>query len=210
MGCLKGVVSAVVIIILAALIFFNRDKIGAKINHLRGRDVVVEEMPSPELAEKADKKLRDLKAGKVTRVALSQRELQSLLQYKYRALLPAFVDSPEVALKGEEIEVKARVPVDRLPKVSELGEAASFLPDTAEVGVTGKFLPLRSGRVALAVDEVKAARIPLPHRLVPGALRKLGRKDEPGLPSDAMAVPLPPGVTGAYVRSDSLFFIGKN
>jgi hypothetical protein len=97
--------------------------------------------------------------------------------------------------------------VERLPQLSELGEAAAFLPDTTEVGVTGQLLPLRAGRVALAVDQVRAARIPLPKRLVPGALRKLGRKAEPGLPADALALPLPPGVDAAYVRGDSLVFL---
>lgn len=209
MGCLRRIISLVILLIVVAIVWLNRDRIKAKIDHLRGRDKVVVELPSPELAEKTDKKLRDLKSGKIKRVALTDRELQSLLQYKYRALLPSFVDSPSISLRGEQIEVKARVPVDRLPSVGELGEAANFLPDTTEIGVSGKFLPLRAGRVALAVDAVKAARIPLPHRLVPNALKKLGRKDEAGLPNDAMAIPLPPGVSAAYVRSDSLIFIGK-
>ncbi|HUP89578.1 MAG TPA: hypothetical protein VM100_09515 [Longimicrobiales bacterium] len=209
-GCLRGIVSLVLLLVIVVFGYLNRDKIKSKLDQLRGREVVVEEVASPQLAEATDQKLRDLKDGRVARVALSQRELQSLLQYKYRALLPEFVDSPQVTLKGEQIEVKARVPVDRLPQVSELGEAASFLPDTAEVGVSGKFIPIRPGRIALAVDAVKAAGIPLPHRLVPNALRRLGRKDEPGLPNDAMAMPLPSGVTAAYVRSDSLIFIGKH
>ena len=209
MGCLRRILSLIILLIVVAIVWLNRDKIKAKLDHIRGKDKVVIETASPKMAEQADRKLLDLKSGKTNRVALGEIELQSLVQYKYRALLPSFVDSPTVILKNDEIEVQARVPVDRLPDVSELGPAQSFLPDTAEVGVSGKLLPLKSGRVALAVDAVKAARIPLPHRLVAGALRKLGRKDEPGLPNDAMAIPLPPGVSSAYVRNDSLIFIGK-
>jgi hypothetical protein len=42
---------------------------------------------------------------------------------------------------------------------------------------------------------------------VPGALRRLGRKDEAGLPADALSLPLPPGADAAYVRGDSLVFL---
>jgi hypothetical protein len=45
--------------------------------------------------------------------------------------------------------------------------------------------------------------------LVAGALRKLGRNDEPGLPDDALAIPLPPGADAAYVRGDSLIFLSN-
>jgi hypothetical protein len=54
---------------------------------------------------------------------------------------------------------------------------------------------------------VSAQRFPLPARLVPGALERLGRTDEPGLPPDAIALPLPPGVAAAYVRRDSLVLL---
>jgi hypothetical protein len=207
MGCLKSLVGLALVLVLAVFLFLNRDRISGAWHDLRGGKEATELRPSPELAEVAAKKIAQLKAGEAQAVALSEMEIQSLLQFKYRQLLPAFVDSPRVELENGKIVVQARVPVERLPQLSELGEAAAFLPDTTEVGVTGQLLPLRAGRVALAVDQVRAARIPLPKRLVPGALRKLGRKAEPGLPADALALPLPPGADAAYVRGDSLVFI---
>jgi hypothetical protein len=51
--------------------------------------------------------------------------------------------------------------------------------------------------------------VPLPRRIVPGALDRIGRRDEPGLPRDAIAVTLPPGVAAAYVRRDSLFLLRR-
>ena len=207
MGCLKSLIGLVLVLVLAVFIFLNRDRITSAWQDLRGGKERTELGPSVELAAVAENKLAALKSGESDAVALSQHELQSLLQYRYRQLLPAFVDSPRVKLEDGKIVVQARVPVERLPQLNELGEAAGFLPDTTEVGVTGTVLPLRAGRVALAVDQVRAARIPLPKRLVPGALRKLGRKDEPGLPADALALPLPPGADAAYVRGDSLVFL---
>ncbi len=160
------------------------------------------------LAQTADRKLEALSRGQA-QVALAEPEVQSLLQYRYAQLLPAFVDSPRVEFDGNRIRLRGRLPIDKLPRVNELGEAAAFLPDTTEVAVTGQILPLENGRIALAVDEVSAANIPLPRRLVPGALTRLGRKDEPGLPRDAVALPLPPGVGAAYVRNDSLVLLSR-
>ncbi len=164
---------------------------------------------SPALAQIAEAKLENLKNGQAQSVAFSQEELQSLLQYRFVQLLPAFVDSPYIELDDDRIKVTALVPVENLPSLGELGDAAAFLPDTTEVTMTGKLLPLDSGRVALAIDQVRAARIPLPQRLVPRALQSLGRKDEPGLPRDALALPLPPGAAAAYVRGDSLVLLAR-
>jgi hypothetical protein len=162
---------------------------------------------TPELAEAADAKLRLLKSGQSESIAFHAAELQSLLQFRFQQLLPAFVDSPQIDLADGQIQVQARVPVDRLPSISDLGEAATFLPDTADVGLSGTLLPLDNGRVALAISEVRAAGIPLPQRLVPRALQRLGRKDEPGLPANALALPLPPGAAASYVRGDSLVLL---
>jgi hypothetical protein len=207
MGCLKSIVGLVLVLVLAVMLFLNRDRITTAWHDLRGGREETQLGPSLELADIAEGKLADLKSGEARSASLSSNELQSLLQYKYRQLLPAFVDSPRVELKDGKVTVQARVPIDRLPSLSELGEAASFLPDTTELAVTGSLLPLADGRVALAVDQVRAARIPLPKRLISGALQKLGRKDEEGLPQDALALRLPPGVDAAYVRGDSLVFL---
>jgi hypothetical protein len=207
MGCLKRIAVLFFVFVLVVVVFLNRDRITGAWSDLRGGKEDTELRPTQEVADVAADKLMNLRDGEVTSVALSENEVQSLLQFRFRQLLPAFIDSPHVELKDGKVTIRGRVPVDRLPQLNELGEAAGFLPDTTEVGVTGQILPLSKGRVALAVDQVRAARIPLPNRLVPGALRKLGRKDEPGLPDDALAVRLPSGVDAAYVRGDSLVFL---
>lgn len=209
MGCLKSLFGLLLALVLAVVLFLNRERMAEAWRDLRGGREATALGPSPELADVAAEKLSDLRSGQTRTVALTQQEIQSLLLYKYRQLLPAFIDSPRVELEDGKVVVHGRVPVERLPQLSELGDAAAFLPDTTEVAVVGQILPLRSGRIALAVDQVRVARIPLPRRLVSGALRQLGRKDEQGLPADALAVPLPPGVDAAYVRGDSLVFLNN-
>lgn len=199
----------VLLLVVGVFAFLNRDRLVDKWHRLKGDVPVVAPIASREIADSAAAKVTYLETGKSQRISLTEVELQSLLVYKYRELLPAFVDSPRVELKGNKIQVTGRVPLDRIPNLAGLGDAASFLPDTTELGITAELLPLRSGHAALAVDQIRVARIPLPHRLIAEALRKLGRKDEPGLPREALSMPLPLGADGAYVRGDSLVFLSN-
>lgn len=207
-GCLRRIVSLVILLVVVAVAWLYRDRIRDRWREFRGQSVE-QVAPSPELAELTAARIDSLDAGQLDRLALGQAELQSLLQYRYQGVLPAFVDSAKVELDGDQLRLRGRVPVDKLPSVGELGEAASFLPDTSEVMLEGKLLPLDSGRVAIAVDQVTAARIPLPKRLVPGALRRLGRNPEPGLAEDAIAIRIPFGAAAAYVRNDSLVLLRR-
>src|SRR5688572_19140937 len=207
----KFVLTLLILVILLAVGWTQRGRILAM---MFGRDApkatpAANVETSPQLAEIAEARLELLREGKVDRVALHEGELQSLLMYRFVQILPAFVDSPRVMVKNGKIEVTARVPVDHLPSIEELGDAAGFLPDTAEVAMRGALLPLDDGRVALSIEQVWAARIPLPQRLVPRALERLGRKDEPGLPKNALALPLPSGIGSARLERDSLILLAQ-
>src|SRR5690606_31007786 len=129
-----------VLLVLLAAAWLYRDRLRAMWQEFRG---VQEEVlrPTPELADRAAARMDSLEQGQVDRIALSEVELQSLLLYRVAGLLPAFVDSPTVELDGDRVHLRGRVPVDRLPSVGELGDAAGFLPDTSELTLTGKLLP---------------------------------------------------------------------
>ena len=205
-GCVRRVLvlGLLVGVILGAWLY--RDRLRLAWQDLRGtREQVIE--PSPELAAIAEQKLAALLDGSQTVVALSSVELQSLLLYRYEGVFPAFLGSPRVELREDQVRLRASVPVDKLPRVADLDEIIAFLPDTTELTVAGQLLPLESGRIGFGIDEVTAATIPLPHRLVPRLLEQIGRQDEPGLPPDAIALQLPRGVAAAYVRADSLYLL---
>jgi hypothetical protein len=207
-GCARRIVATAVLLAIVAGVFLYRDQLRTAWHDLRGTEAQAQ-VASPELADLAERKLNELRDGTRSHVALSAVELESLLVYRYPGVLPSFLGAPGVELQGERMRLRARVPVDMLPDVDGLGPAAAFLPDTTELTVSGRLVPLQPGRVAFAIDDVSAQRFPLPRRLVPGALDRLGRRDEPGLPRDAMALPLPPGASTAYVRRDSLVLVGQ-
>src|SRR5690606_6738954 len=122
---------------------------------------------SAELAEAAESKLARLESGAAPeQVALTEAELQSLVDYRLSSALPAFLDSPRVRLQNGRVRLQARVMTRRLD-LSELGEFAAFVPDTADVAATGQLIPLRPGRVGIAVAEISVAGVPLPERLIP-------------------------------------------
>ena len=178
---------------------------------LRGQspDAAATPRTSQALADRAWVKVDAIRTGESSQASFTDIELQSLLEYRYPEVLPAFVDSPRITIEGDRLRLRVRIPVDRLPQVQELGEIAALLPDTTDLDIRGQLLPADDGRVAFAVDDVSAHRIPLPRRLVPAALELLGRKDEPGLREDAIAIPLPAGARAAYVRADSLVLLGR-
>lgn len=206
-GCIRRVFALVFLVALLGGAWLFRDRLRAAWYDIRG----MREQPlfaSPELAAAAERKLESLRDGSRDQVALSGIELQSLLVHQYDGLMPGFLHDPTIELRGDQLRLRARVPVDKLPRIDGLGEVMAILPDTAELAVAGKLLPLDSGRIAFGIDEVSAARVPLPRRFVAPALERIGRREEAGLPRDAVALPLPPGAAAAYVRRDSLVLIG--
>ncbi|HEX6940708.1 MAG TPA: hypothetical protein VF158_14930 [Longimicrobiales bacterium] len=195
------------IVMAAALAWQQRDRIRAVWRAVVGPEAGPQ-VPSPALADSAQAKLASL-SSRGERVALSEAEVQSLVRFRVANYLPAYIVDPTVTLDRDRLHAQARIPTADFPRIDDLADVIGFLPDTTVVGVTGKLIPLTGPRVGLAVDGLSAARVPLPRGLIPTVLRRLGRKDEPGLPPDALALPLPSGAATAYIRSDSLIFLPR-
>jgi hypothetical protein len=211
MGCLRRLIGLAVILVVIGAAYLYRDRLALLWYEVKARfgatgPVASSPVASEELAVQAAGKLASLAGGQSDRASFSGLELQSLLEYRYQQLLPGFVDSPRVEIDDSRLRLHMRVPVDRIPASPEFEDVAPFLPDTANLAVRGQLIPVGEG-IAFAVDELTAQRIPLPSRMVPGALAMLGREDAPGLPEDAIAIPLPRGVRVAYLRADSLILL---
>ena len=161
---------------------------------------------SQRTAEVAEDKIARLRDGS-RRESFTTNELQSLLEFRYRQMIPDYVHSPRITLEQDKIAIVLRLPADRLLHTGELGQMLALLPDTTDFEILGTLLPSDEGHVAFTVDAITAHRIPIPTRFVPTVLEILGREDVPGLPADALRIPLPVGARSAYVRSDSLVLL---
>ena len=209
MGCMRRIALLVVLVVLLAGAWLFRDRLIGMWQSLRSEEST--QYVSPELADRAEQKLATMTGPDApARVTLTSAELQSLVAYRMAESLPRFILEPEVTVDDGDLRVRARVPTDEVAGMRELGgteEILSMLPDTTEVVAKGHLIPLGDGRVALAVDEVTAASIPLPSRVIPRILNSIGRVDEANLPDDALAVRLPDGVANVFADGDSDVFM---
>lgn len=163
---------------------------------------------TPALAEEARQKIEAFRADPDgPRIALGAPELASLLRYSAPGVLPEGVTPPGIEFRSDQVRLWGRVAVDAFPPVPEVERLVGVLPDTVPVEVTASILPYEPGGAALRVERIRLSGIPLPRALTPRLLGLLGRRDRPGLPPDAMDVPLPAGVTSAYILSDSLVLV---
>jgi hypothetical protein len=212
MSCLKRLAMAAIVLFVVALAWLYRDRVHDALRVLAGRDpatAAAAPVASPEIAAAARDRLERLGSTGADRAALSHAELQSLLTWEYPQLLPGFVHEPRIEISRDQLRLSARLPAERIPRLEDLRELAVLLPDTTDVTLTARLLPLGEGRAALAIEGIQVARVPIPRRLLPAVLDRLGRRAEPGLPADAVAVPLPPGVASAYLRGDSLILLPR-
>lgn len=166
--------------------------------------------PTPELADSTLDRFERFRDGDGSdRLALSGRQLSSVLRYSLPGVVPPGVADPTVSLGEGRVRLSARVAVAAFPRMPKLDNIIGVLPDTVEVEMTGSLVPLDQEHLALLVDHLEASRIPLPRRLIPEVLRGLGRESSKGLPEDALAVPKPDGVQSIFVQQDSLVLIAR-
>lgn len=204
-GCLRGAArlfAGVLLVAAGALAWANRDGLGA------AWDRVFEgPRSSPELAAQAEEKLARLGgADGVAQVALNGQELQSLIDYRWAGFLPDDVVDPRVEVADGRVTLEAGVARARFAQIRDLEEIVAFLPDTTALRAVTTFTPLSAEKVALEVHELGAAGIPVPRRLIPLILGRFRGSDEPGLPPNALAIPLPAGIRNVYAEGDSLVF----
>lgn len=203
-GCAGRLLALGLVVILAGVVWFNRDALGDWWDRVRGEETV----SSPEIAARADEKLAALgEPDGPTRVALTESEVQSLVEYRWSGFLPPDVVGPTVQMSDGRLELEASVATARFGTVEELRDIVAFLPDTAALRAVGQFVPLDQGNVALEIHELGAASIPVPGALIPTVLSRFRGSRAPGLAPNAVAVPLPPGIRSVFVSGDSLIFV---
>ena len=143
-------------------------------------------------------------------MVLSGLELTSVIRFSVPGLVPEGIEDPEVTLEDGRVRLKARVILASFPELPDLGPILGILPDTLNVEWEASLMPYGEVESALLVHQVEASRIPIPRRLIPDILAAMGRVDKPGLPPEAITVPLPSGLESAYVLTDSLILSTKD
>lgn len=217
LGCLRSCSTWVVVgltgVSVAYAGFRWGDRVFPTLERWAGSDGAVEvgPVPSPGLAEATLDRFEDFRDGRLPegRLLLGGAELTSVIRYSLPGLLPPGVDEPLVDFQDQSMLLSARVAVSAFPDLPALDEVLGLLPDTVMIEMRASLFQLGADHAALHVERVEASRIPLPGRMVPGILEALGRADRPGLPRDAMALPLPDGVDSAFVQDGHLVLVAE-
>lgn len=164
--------------------------------------------PTPELAQETVERVETFRrSGEAAELALGGNEVASVLRYSATGFLPDGISRPELELTEGRVRLSAQVVLAELPQIPELERMLGMLPDTLPVELEGSLLPFGDEDLAFVVHRIRASSVPLPRRLTPRILEALGRRDRPGLPPDAMLLPLPGGLRSAYILSDSLILV---
>ncbi len=209
MGCLRRALALVVLLVAGAVAWlYLGDDLRAAWRERFGPDAA--RLAGPELADVTMARIERLTETPGARLALSEEELQSLIDYRYRELIPPFLAEPTVGVESGRVRLGGRLSTAFIQDYVDLGEAAAFLPDTADVALRGHLIPAGPGRVGLAVDQVTAVRIPVPGKLVDRLLRAAGAGSDPELGADVIPVTLPEPLESAYVHGDSVVVTSRS
>jgi len=166
--------------------------------------------PSAELAEATLDRFEQFRAGELgDRLSLGGDELSSVVRYSLPGIVPEGVVDPVVSLDGGQVRISARVAVSAFPRLPRLDQILGLLPDTVLIEMRGSLVPIDQGHLALLVDRLHAAKIPIPSRMIAEVLEALGRRGPASLPADALAVPMPDGLESIFVQRDSLVMLAK-
>jgi hypothetical protein len=158
---------------------------------------------SQDAAASAERKLEMLMREGVE-VRLDESELTSLFHFRSDIVGAGLAEGMEVRLRDSMVQLAGTVPADRLPEVAELETLRMILPDTVPILVGGGVNSIEGGLVALQITSLEVLGMPIPARLHPTILDRLGRRDHPGLPASALALPLPGGIASVRVENGEL------
>ena len=209
---MKKTLSAVLLILAAYAGFRWGPAVFPNIEMALGIDPAVPTVPkaeaTPELAAQTLDLFEQFRVGETgDRLMLGGTELSAVVRHSLPGVIPRGVVEPTIELRRGQIHVSARVAVDMFPDLPRLDEIIGLLPDTIPLEIRGSLVPLDQRHMALLVDRVQAARVPLPMRLVTEVLRAFGRSQPANLPDDALEIPLPDGLRSVFVQRDSLVML---
>jgi len=149
------------------------------------------------------RRLDSLRVAGADSVVLSPAELASLAEALAAQVVPGAVDSVEIRLGRDDIEIRARVDTRKVP--ISFGAISAVVRDHEYVEAGGQLVFRRAGRAELEVERVRVRGLPIPMNLVEGMIRQFRGPAAGG----AIPLTLPRGVTGFRVEPGGLTVYGR-
>lgn len=200
-GCLERLFALVVLAILAVVAWQFGPDLWERV---RSDESPAAEVPSPEMADLALERFQAVTNGEVSSASFSGPELESILRYRAHDWIPPGVGDPSVEIEGGELRVGARVALELLPRIPEIENLRSVLPDSVPVQLRGHVLSVEGEGTAFLIRRIDVAGVPVPRRLHADIARVLDPRVGGGLPDEALRIPLPAGIRAAHLEEDRL------
>lgn len=150
------------------------------------------------------RRLETLRAGGADSVVLTPGELASLAAELAARVVPQAVDSVEIRLDGDDVEIRARVDTHKIPVT--LGPLSSVVRDHEYVEAGGRLTFRRAGLAEWEVQRVRVRGVPVPMRFVDDQIRRFATRGS----GSAIPVALPATVTGLRVTPRGLTLYGRS
>jgi hypothetical protein len=118
-------------------------------------------------------------------------------------MVPGAVDSVEVRLDRDELEIRGRVDTHKMPV--SLGPVSSVVRDHEYIEAGGRLMYRRAGLAEWEVERVRIRGLPVPLSLVEAQIRRFA----PRSGGSVIPITLPAGATGLRVMPEGLTLYGR-
>jgi|SRR5687768_12167507 len=202
-GCFRRLGCLVLLLILAVLGWFNRDRLEALYRRYAGdprADSTIVRTPggwealTAEKGERGRRAVESLSSPRGPAYAtLSPGEASSYIFLAVAQQLPPSSEDVTTSVKEDRLHVRANIALKDLGAAKALGPLAGMLGtrDTVELG--GTMGVIRPGVGEFQVKEVRIGSFKVPAGVIPRLIKTMRRGDIPeGLAEDALPMKLPP------------------
>jgi hypothetical protein len=211
-GCFSMVLGTTLLVVLLVVGFLKRDQLAELARGAAGRVLDRQEEPvelagatPPELAGQAERKVIALGQGESEEVTLSSEELSGWIEHRLAGFFPEYISDVRASIGEDRLNLSGRVATASIPGLEQLGPAANFLPDTAEIATVGRLDGLELGRGVYLIETLQIGALPLPDAWRDDVLTRLKGDVDDGLPLNAVSFELPPFVSDIGVRDGRVF-----
>src|SRR5690606_8600519 len=126
--------------------------------------------------------------------------LTSLFRFRPEIWSLGILREPAVRISGDTVSVLGRIATANLPAEPEIEQIRAFLPDSADVEVSGTVRPLSPTLTVLEVGSIEVAGMPIPAPFYSPVIDRLSPAQQESLPPGTFALLLPPGI--ASIRAE--------
>lgn len=195
MGCIARLGCLVLLALLAAIGWLTRDRWMSRFNR-SAADTTYAERFEPVTASGATSARRAVESlGKPSGpvfVNMSGAELAALAVEQVIAQLPGKADSVEAGVFGDQLTMRAVVPLSAIGGAAQLGPLAAMLGDRERLQLSGGLRVVRPGLGEYQVRELKLGSLSVPQGMIPKLVPRLTRGARPdGLAPTGIPLTIP-------------------